>query len=154
MAVLQVNGLRKRFERIVAVDELSLNIAAGEIYGLLGPNGAGKTTTISMIAGLLAPDAGTVRVGDGKGDPRRRIGLVPQELALTEKLTARECLLFVGRLYDLRGRDLRARVEKRLVEVGTDRPGRRPRQYVLGRDAAPVEHRSRPAARSRAGAAG
>jgi ABC-2 type transport system ATP-binding protein len=122
MAVLQVNGLRKRFERIVAVDELSLNIAAGEIYGLLGPNGAGKTTTISMIAGLLAPDAGTVRVGDGKGDPRRRIGLVPQELALTEKLTARECLLFVGRLYDLRGRDLRARVEKRLVEVGlTDR---------------------------------
>lgn len=118
MPVLRVDNLRKSFGRIHAVDGVSFAIEPGEIYGLLGPNGAGKTTTISMIAQLLRPDGGAIAIGAGGGDVRRRFGLIPQEVALTEKLTARETLQFVGRLYDLRGADLNARVERALQDVG------------------------------------
>ena len=86
-AMLRVTGLRKSFDELVAVDDLSFNIETGETFGLLGPNGAGKTTSISMVCGLLDPDAGAITV-DGvpiEADStrgRELIGLVPQELAL------------------------------------------------------------------------
>ncbi|MCB9849435.1 MAG: ABC transporter ATP-binding protein [Phycisphaerales bacterium] len=116
--MLRVDNLCRRFDRIQAVDGVSFAIEPGEIYGLLGPNGAGKTTTISIIARLLDADSGSVVIGTGKGDPRRQLGLVPQEMALAEKLTGRECLAFTGKLYDLSGSDLRRRVQQRLADVG------------------------------------
>lgn len=125
--VLEAKDLRKSFGDLQAVNGVSLHIAPGETYGLLGPNGAGKTTTISMIAGLLQADGGEVRVG---GDlitpkavgPKARMGLVPQELAIYPDLTAAENLAFFGRLYGMRGDDLKARVNRVLEVVGlTDR---------------------------------
>ena len=116
-AMLQVRGLRKCFGERVAVDDVGFSIDAGEIYGLLGPNGAGKTTTLSMIAGILARDAGEVTI-DGididAGPPARAlIGIVPQSIALYTDLTARENLNFWGRMYDLSGDRLRLAVEER-----------------------------------------
>jgi ABC-2 type transport system ATP-binding protein len=106
--MLNIIGLRKTFGTLVAVDDVSFGVDAGEIVGLLGPNGAGKTTTVSMIAGLLTPDRGDVLIGgkrlSGDTDPaKRRIGLVPQDLALYDELSARNNLRFFGALYGLRG---------------------------------------------------
>ena len=136
--VLQCAGLTKRFDGRVAVDDVSLEVAAGECYGLLGPNGAGKTTTIAMVCGLLAADAGEVRVDGHRIDPRAvaaraAIGYVPQEVALYPYLTARENLRFFGRLYGLRGRELHARVDDALEVVAlTDRAGDRIETYSGG----------------------
>ena len=121
-ATLQVRGLRKCFGERVAVDDVGFSIDAGEIYGLLGPNGAGKTTSISMIAGILARDAGEVTI-DGididAGPPARAlIGIVPQSIALYTDLTARENLNFWGRMYDLSGDRLRLAAENALDAVG------------------------------------
>jgi ABC-2 type transport system ATP-binding protein len=121
--VFQATDLRKRFGAIQAVDGISFTIAAGETVGLLGPNGAGKTTTVSMIAGLLAPDAGEIRL-EGRTitsdtDPvKRAIGFVPQDLALFEKLTARENLALFGALYGLQGADRDRAVDANLGLVG------------------------------------
>lgn len=104
--LLEVNRLAKAFASIRAVDGVSFRVEPGEIYGLLGPNGAGKTTTLSMICGLLKPDAGDVTV-DGASfwsDPRRAqriMGVVPQEVALYEELSGRENLEFWGRMAGL-----------------------------------------------------
>jgi ABC-2 type transport system ATP-binding protein len=125
--VVQASGLRKAYGDITAVDDVDLHIAAGETYGLLGPNGAGKTTTISMISGLLEPDAGEVLV-DGQRLTTRSvaakaaIGLVPQELAIYPDLTGRENLAFFGKLYGMAGRALSSRVAEILEVIGlTDR---------------------------------
>ena len=120
--MLVVRGLSKRFGERVAVDELSLEIAAGEVYGLLGPNGAGKTTSIQMLSGVLSRDAGRVTI-DGsdldEGPPARiKLGLVPQDITLYLDLSARENLIFWGRLYGLTGDALGNAVEARLDEVG------------------------------------
>jgi len=125
--VLAVDGLRKSFGDLVAVDGVGFHVESGETYGLLGPNGAGKTTTISMIAGLLAPDAGKVvlageeiSVRSTRG--RNRIGFVPQDLAIYPDLTCRENLVFFGRLYGLGGDLLKSRVDEVLEVIGlTDR---------------------------------
>jgi len=125
--VLEATGLRKVFGELVAVDDVTLHIAPKETYGLLGPNGAGKTTAISMIAGLLEPDAGQVvvdgqRVTTRTVRARAAIGLVPQELAIYPDLTGRENLDFFGKLYGLSGRALSARVDEVLETIGlTDR---------------------------------
>jgi ABC-2 type transport system ATP-binding protein len=136
--LLACTGLRRSFGDVVAVDGVSLAIAPGEAYGLLGPNGAGKTTTISMLCGLLEPDAGEITVA-GRSlstDPRgakAAIGYVPQDLALYPDLTARENLSFFGRLYGLRGPDLRARVDQVLEVVGlVDRGDDRVNTYSGG----------------------
>ncbi len=119
----QATDLKKRFGAVQAVDGISFAIAAGETVGLLGPNGAGKTTTVSMIAGLLAPDSGEVRL-EGRTitsdtDPvKRAIGFVPQDLALFEKLAARENLALFGALYGLKGADLDRAVDANLGLVG------------------------------------
>ena len=108
MAILDVRSLRKSFGRVVAVDEVSFSLEAGRLVGLLGPNGAGKTTTVSMIAGLVTPDKGEVLIAGRtlQGDTdagKRRIGLVPQDLALYDELSARDNLRFFGALYSLSG---------------------------------------------------
>ncbi|TXK39218.1 ABC transporter ATP-binding protein [Nonomuraea sp. C10] len=122
-ATLACEGLRKRYGDVTAVEDVGFSIAPGQAYGLLGPNGAGKTTTISMLVGLLRPDAGTVLVGgtDLAADPRRakaRIGYVPQEIALYPELTGRENLRFFGRLFGLARRGLAARIEEVLDLIG------------------------------------
>jgi ABC-2 type transport system ATP-binding protein len=99
-------SLTKDFDGVRAVDNLSLNVARGVFYGFLGPNGAGKSTTIKMLTGLLAPTAGAVRILglDLAADPvevKRQIGVVPEDLALFERLTGTEHLNFAGRMYGL-----------------------------------------------------
>jgi ABC-2 type transport system ATP-binding protein len=123
MALLECRGLGKDYGALRAVDVLDLDIEEGEIFGLLGPNGAGKTTAISMMCGVVTPSRGRVRVAghDLARDSfaaRRAIGLVPQDLALYEDLTARQNLRFFGRLYGLRGGDLASRVEWALALAG------------------------------------
>jgi ABC-2 type transport system ATP-binding protein len=136
--VLVVESLVRRFGDLVAVDDVSFRIAPGETYGLLGPNGAGKTTTISMVAGLIAADAGTVTVAGmpmtpRTTEPRRHVGLVPQELAIYPDLSARENLRFFGRLQGLRGAELDRRAEEVLDLIGlTDRARDRTKEYSGG----------------------
>jgi ABC-2 type transport system ATP-binding protein len=120
--VLRLRNLRKSYGPRVAVDNLTLDVARGEVFGFLGPNGAGKTTTIHMAVGLLQPDAGSVDV-DGFGAPtaasaRRAIGVAPQALALYDELSAAENLRFFGRLYGLTGADLKGRTGAVLEMVG------------------------------------
>jgi ABC-2 type transport system ATP-binding protein len=121
--MLEIRGLRKAFGSLVAVNDVSFTIAPGEILGVLGPNGAGKTTTVSMISGLLQPDAGEIRIDGrplrGDTDPmKRRIGLVPQDLALYDELTARDNLAFFGALYKLTGSALDHAMAAALTLVG------------------------------------
>src|SRR3954447_16178698 len=109
--MLTIQHLRKSFGPLVAVDDVSFTVERGTLVGLLGPNGAGKTTTVSMIAGLVRPDKGDVLVDgarlSGDTDPnKRRIGLVPQDLALYDELSARANLRFFGALFELSGRAL------------------------------------------------
>ena len=111
MAILNVTHLAKSFGPQLAVDDVSFALDAGRLVGLLGPNGAGKTTTVSIIAGLITPDRGEVLIAGrrlaGDTDPAKgRIGLVPQDLALYDELTARDNLRFFGALYNLTGRAL------------------------------------------------
>jgi len=122
---LLVRGLSKSFGERLAVDGVGFRIAAGEIYGLRGPNGAGKTTSISMIAGILARDAGEITIGgidiDAGAPARALIGIVPQAITLYLDLTARENLDFWGRMYDLGGAALRDAIDGALDAVGLTR---------------------------------
>src|ERR1700689_1263492 len=106
--MLEVNGVSKSYGSLVAVSDVSFRVDRGETIGLLGPNGAGKTTTVSIIAGLLNADSGEVLI-EGKQvksdtDPvKLKIGLVPQDMALYDQLTAHENLTFFAALYSLSG---------------------------------------------------
>jgi len=120
--ILVCRDLHKSYGDRVAVDGLSFDIAPGEAFGLLGPNGAGKTTTIKMVCGLLQPDAGEILLAGHALDrkraaTRRALAYVPHEIALYPELTAYENLLFWGRLEDLRGSALRARIDSVLDTV-------------------------------------
>jgi ABC-2 type transport system ATP-binding protein len=127
--LIEVEGLRKEYDGLVAVDGVSFTARPGEIFGLLGPNGAGKSTTIGCISGLLSPTAGHVRVQghDIVREPRRAkaaMGVVPQEVALYEDLPARENLRFWGEAYGLKGARLAERVRQVLETIGLlDRAG-------------------------------
>ena len=119
---LETNNLTRDFGAFRAVNQLSLRVPTGCFYGFLGPNGAGKSTTIKMITGLLAPTAGSIRIlGEDISDPRRalevkrRVGVVPENLALFDNLTAREYLTFVGRMYLLPPETVKARGEELLA---------------------------------------
>lgn len=132
--MIQVENLQKRFGDLQAVGGISFEVEAGEIYGLLGPNGAGKTTTLSMLSGLLAPDSGRIRFDgiDLAAQPmevKAMLGVVPQENALYEDLSAREHLSTWGGLYGLRGGDLKEAVERVLEWIG-----------LVGRDREPVKN--------------
>jgi ABC-2 type transport system ATP-binding protein len=136
--VLVVTDLVRTFGDLTAVDGVSFHIAPGETYGLLGPNGAGKTTTISMIAGLIPADRGTVTVVGRPVGPhhvavKRHIGLVPQDLAIYPELSARENLMFFGRLQEMHGAELRRRVDEVLELIGlTDRAKDATKEYSGG----------------------
>src|SRR3972149_1343906 len=104
--MIYARGLSKDFGKVKAVEALSLDIAAGEVFGLLGPHGAGKTTTIRMLAALIAPSAGEARVagyGVGKEDKqiRARVGTLTETPGLYEQLSAERNLVFFGQLYDV-----------------------------------------------------
>jgi ABC-2 type transport system ATP-binding protein len=121
--ILAVRQLVKRFGERTAVGGVSLAVRSGEAVGLLGPNGAGKTTTLSMLAGLLAADSGEVLLEGrplvGDTDPRKRLlGLVPQELALYEPLSAADNLAFFGALQGLSGAELTSAARSSLEFVG------------------------------------
>ena len=114
--MLTIENVTKRFGEIVALDRVSLSLARGEFFGLLGPNGAGKTTLMSLVAGLRAPDSGSISingqpVGPNAMAPRHELGFVPQAIALYEELSAEENLRLFGKLYGLAGQELRARVD-------------------------------------------
>ena len=120
--LVSAKGVVKRFGPITALDGVSLDIAPGEFFGLLGPNGAGKSTLMSLIAGLRAPDAGTLTVGGdgvaaGSAAARQALGLVPQHIALYTDLTAERNLRIFGELYGLRGPELGERVDHALEAV-------------------------------------
>jgi ABC-type multidrug transport system, ATPase component len=120
--MIVVDGLRKDFRALTAVHDMSFTVGDGEIFGLLGPNGAGKTTTVRMLAGLIAPSAGTATVnGHSLGEGSQRIraitGILTESPGLHEKLTARQNLAFYGRLYGLRGKRLRDAVDRYLGVV-------------------------------------
>ncbi|MBB5202750.1 ABC-2 type transport system ATP-binding protein [Inhella inkyongensis] len=121
--VLEAQGLHKRYGERVAVQAVSLQVRAGELVALLGPNGAGKSSTVGMVSGLLRPDAGQVRVAGAALDQatdsaKRRIGLVPQEIALFEDLSARTNLQVLGGLYGLDRASATARADALLAWVG------------------------------------
>jgi ABC-2 type transport system ATP-binding protein len=115
-AIIEVENLVKRFGEFEAVKGVDFSVEEGEVFGLLGPNGAGKTTLISMLTGVLKPTSGTARIGGydirtEMGRAKTLNGLVPQDLALYPTLSARTNLAFFGRVYGLKGRDLKERVE-------------------------------------------
>jgi ABC-2 type transport system ATP-binding protein len=123
MSYIEVSGLAKSYGGLKAVDNVSFSVEKGEVFGLLGPNGAGKSTLISMLTTLLKPDSGNITVDGHKlnGDNseiKKIIGLVPQEIALYPTLTARENLLFWGRMYGLKAALLKERVEEALEIAG------------------------------------
>jgi ABC-2 type transport system ATP-binding protein len=114
--ILEVDNLVKKFGDYSAVKGVSFEVEEGEVFGLLGPNGAGKTTTISMLTGVLEPTSGTARVGGhdlktNLKEVKKVNGLVPQDLALYPTLNARANLNFFGRIYGLKGNELKQRVE-------------------------------------------
>nr|MCU0689545.1 ABC transporter ATP-binding protein [Phycisphaerales bacterium] len=119
--MIHLDAVIKSFGTLRAVDGLTLHVQPGQVLGLLGPNGAGKTTTISMATGLLAPDAGTIRIsGHNPRDAHARahIGVAPQSLALYDELSARENLSFFAAIFALHGRERTARVDEALALVG------------------------------------
>jgi ABC-2 type transport system ATP-binding protein len=118
---IETFGLVRRFGDFTAVDGVNLRVRAGTFFGFLGPNGAGKSTTIKMLTGLLAPTSGRVRVlgldvAAGPTEVKRRIGVVPEDLNLFERLTGAEMLAFTGRMYGL-GRDEIASRSRELLEL-------------------------------------
>ena len=126
--MLEVRDVRKNYGALTALDGVSFSVMPGELFGLLGPNGAGKTTLLSILSCLGEPTSGEVlingaRVGANDLAVRRLIGIVPQDLAIYEQLTARENLAFFGELFGLGGISLRNRVDALLATVGLDSRG-------------------------------
>src|SRR5688500_9679846 len=109
--MIQLRSLTKRYGKFTAVDSIDLTVARGEIFGFLGPNGAGKTTTLRMIAGILLPTAGTIRIGDVDvvQQPllaKAKLGYIPDRPFIYEKLTGAEFLRFVAGLYNQQGPEI------------------------------------------------
>lgn len=123
MSLIEVKNVVKRFEDKLILDSISFNIEEGDIYGLIGPNGAGKTTLINIMIGLLKADSGEILAGGYSIDKeplkvKEQIGLVPQELALMESVSAYDNLEFFGALYGLKGKLLKERIEEALEVIG------------------------------------
>ncbi|MDF2673397.1 MAG: export transporter ATP-binding protein [Clostridiales bacterium] len=125
MSKIEVKNLTKRFSDKLVLDNISLKIEEGEIFGLLGPNGAGKSTLINLIIGLIKADNGDVIVGGHSisKEPikvREQIGVVPQEIALFESLNARDNLEYWGGLYGLKGEKLKERIDEAIKIAGLE----------------------------------
>ncbi len=137
-AIVNITGLQKSYGTLQAVKGISFEIQQGEIFGLLGPNGAGKTTTIGMLAGLIPPSGGAITIDGRDGNQsnivtRSVIGIVPQELAIYNKLTGRENLEFFGQIFGLAGSALTGRVTEMLALIGlSDRADSRVETYSGG----------------------
>jgi ABC-2 type transport system ATP-binding protein len=136
--LLNVSKLTKSYGARRAVDDVSFQVRAGQTVGLIGPNGAGKSSTVSMVCGLLRPDAGTVeldgqQIVQGLSEAKRKIGFVPQDLALYEDLSARENLKLFAALYGIKGADARRRCDEVLALVNLlDRAGDKPATFSGG----------------------
>jgi ABC-2 type transport system ATP-binding protein len=136
--ILEVRNLVKQYGDFTAVKGVSFDIKEGEIFSLLGPNGAGKTTTISMLSTLYTPTSGDATIGGHSitKDPmavKQMIGVVPQELALYEELSARENLIFWGQMYGLNGKSLNGRVDEVLQQIDlTEKAKNRVKTYSGG----------------------
>lgn len=117
---IRAENLCKSFNDFIAVEDLSIEISKGEIYGLLGPNGAGKTTSIKMIAGLLKPDSGKVIINGGSTDKNNLgiVGLCPQEIVLWNNLTCLEQLIFIAEMYNVTHIQAKARAKGLLEKIG------------------------------------
>lgn len=123
MGILKIRNLVKKYNNVPAVDNISLEVKEGEIFGLLGPNGAGKSTTINSVCGLVRMDLGEITVDgvDLRSDStqaKKKLGLVPQEIAVFDNLTARENVEFFGKLAGLRGPLLKERTDEALEFAG------------------------------------
>lgn len=136
--LVEVRNLVKRYKDMLAVDNVSFSIEEGEIFGLLGPNGAGKTTVINTIIGLTRSDRGEIRIF-GKNlrncelEIKRDLGIVPQDIAIFEDLTAYENLSYFGKLYGLKGSRLKERVEEALEFTGLlDKKKQYPKKFSNG----------------------
>lgn len=136
--ILEVQNLVKKFGDFTAVNGISFDIKEGEIFSLLGPNGAGKTTTISMLSTLYIPTSGDATIGGHSitresMSVRQIIGVVPQDIALYEELTARDNLAFWGQMYGLSGKALNSRIDEILEQIGlTDKAKNRVKTYSGG----------------------
>ena len=122
-AIIQIQGLTKHYSEVVAVDDLTLSIHQGEVFGLLGPNGAGKTTTTLMLLGLTEPTEGTATIGgfNCTREPlevKRMVGYLPDNVGFYPDLTGRENLRFTGRLNGLSGKECEERINMLLERVG------------------------------------
>jgi ABC-2 type transport system ATP-binding protein len=130
--IIEIRGLTKYYKGNdePAINNISLDLFAGEIFGLLGPNGAGKTTTISILCGLFAPSTGSVKI-DGLdirtnlNEVKQIIGVVPQDVALYPTLTALENLRFFGNMFGLRGKELDNRISEKLEFFGLEKVARK-----------------------------
>lgn len=123
MKIVKIQELTKKFGDNIAVDNISLEIEEGEIYGFLGPNGAGKSTTINIISGLISMNHGKVEIMEmdivkNSNNAKKNIGIVPQDIAIYEDLTAYENVKFFASLYGLSGNLLKERVQESLEFVG------------------------------------
>lgn len=122
LVAIQISNLTKTFGTLTAVDQLSLQITQGEIFGFLGPNGAGKTTSINMICGLLPPSKGEIYFWGKKinnnNEIKTQIGICPQENIYWPKLTCHEQLMFAGEMYAMRGKHLKKRSQELLEFLG------------------------------------
>ncbi|MEB3246374.1 MAG: ATP-binding cassette domain-containing protein [Synechococcus sp.] len=123
MALIELRHLHKVYGSVQALQDLNLEVPEACLYGLLGPNGAGKTTTLRILATLLAPDSGEVRVDgiDALQDPRavrQRLGYVAQEVAIDKILTGRELLQLQGDLYHLQRRERDGRIAELIDRLG------------------------------------
>lgn len=138
MSILELNNITKRYDDKLVVDNISLSIEEGEIFGLLGPNGAGKSTVISMIGDLVKPDQGEITI-DGHSLKKeailakKNLGIVPQDIALYENLSAINNLKFWGTLYGLKGALLKTRIDEALEITGLkDRAKEKIKNYSGG----------------------
>ncbi|MBS7640086.1 MAG: ABC transporter ATP-binding protein [Candidatus Bathyarchaeia archaeon] len=132
---VRVNGLTKRFGDKTAVDKVSFNVGFGEVYGLLGPNGAGKSTLISMIAGVIEPDEGTIEVLGGEvrdSEIRAKINYCPQNPALYDDLTGLENLIFYSSLYGITGRRALEKARELIKRVGLEGYANKPVKIYSG----------------------
>ena len=133
--VLALQGVVKRFGDRVAVDNVSFTVQEGEVYGLLGPNGAGKTTLMSIIAGIIKPTSGEVKVFGSSPlnpDTRRLIGFCPQEPVVYENMSGYENMMFYAGLHGLKGSEAKRRVSELLEFVGLTEYAKRPVKEYSG----------------------
>ena len=125
VSVIEVSGLTRMFGSFVAVDHISFDVRAGEVFGFLGANGAGKTTAMRMLIGLLSPSGGTARVaghdvGTESEAVKRSIGYMSQRFSLYEDLTPRENIRLYGGIYGLDRRQIRERTADMLARLGLE----------------------------------